>query len=189
MCATVFHDEASFPVRKEGFTINIINTNKPDDVGTMIVESTSQNSEYTITGIAGKKGFAVINIEKDMMNSELGFGRRVLEVFEKNGVSFEHMPSGIDTMSVIVHLDDVDEKEQDAIEIESELALVAVVGRGMKSNRGTAGRIFSSLAHNHVNVKMIDQGSSELNIIVGVKEEDFKTAIKAIYDIFVLQKL
>ena len=201
MGATVLHDEAIFPVRKAGIPINIKNTNKPDDVGTMIVESTSQKSEYTITGIAGKKGFAVINIEKDMMNSELGFGRRVLEVFEKNGVSFEHMPSGIDTMSVIVHLDEFAEKEQeilaglhrnvqpDSIEIETELALVAVVGRGMKSNRGTAGRIFSSLAHNHVNVKMIDQGSSELNIIVGVKEEDFKTAIKAIYDIFVLQKL
>ncbi len=201
MGATVLHDEAIFPVRKAGIPINIKNTNKPDDTGTMIVESTSQKSEYTITGIAGKKGFAVVNIEKDMMNSELGFGRRVLEVFEKNGISFEHMPSGIDTMSVIVHLDEFAEKEQeilsglhrnvqpDSIEIETDLALVAVVGRGMKSHRGTAGRIFSSLAHSHVNVKMIDQGSSELNIIIGVEEKDFKTAIKAIYDIFVLQKL
>ena len=186
---------------KRGIPINIKNTNKPDDTGTMIVESTSQKPEYTITGVAGKKGFAVVNIEKDMMNSELGFGRRVLEVFEKNGISFEHMPSGIDTMSVIVHLDEFAEKEQeilaglhrnvqpDSIEIETDLALVAVVGRGMKSNRGTAGRIFASLAHSNVNVKMIDQGSSELNIIIGVEEADFKTAINAIYDIFVMQRL
>ena len=201
MGATVLHDEAIFPVRKAGIPINIKNTNKPDDTGTMIVESTSQKPEYTITGVAGKKGFAVVNIEKDMMNSELGFGRRVLEVFEKNGISFEHMPSGIDTMSVIVHLDEFAEKEQeilaglhrnvqpDSIEIETDLALVAVVGRGMKSNRGTAGRIFASLAHSNVNVKMIDQGSSELNIIIGVEEADFKTAINAIYDIFVMQRL
>lgn len=201
MGATVLHEEAIFPVRKAGIPINIKNTNSPEDHGTMIVESTSQKPEYTITGIAGKTGFAVVNIEKDMMNAELGFGRRVLEVFEKNGISFEHMPSGIDTMSVIVHLEEFAEKEQeilaglhrnvdpDSVDIETDLALIAVVGRGMKATRGTAGRIFSSLAHSHVNVKMIDQGSSELNIIIGVEEKDFKKATKAIYDIFVTQRL
>ena len=197
MGATVLHEDAIFPVRKAGIPINIKNTNKPEDMGTMIVESTSQKPAFTITGIAGKKGFTVVNIEKDMMNAELGFGRRVLEVFEKNGICFEHMPSGIDTMSVVVHQAEFAPKEQeimsglhrnchpDTIDIETDLALIAVVGRAMKSNRGTAGRIFSALAHAHVNVKMIDQGSSELNIIIGVNEADFESAMKAIYTIFV----
>ena len=201
MGASVFHEDAIFPVRKAGIAINIKNTNDPEAPGTLIVESTSQKPAYTITGIAGKKGFTVINIEKDMMNAELGFGRRVLEVFEKNGVSFEHMPSGIDTMSVIVTQEEFADKEQeilaglhrnchpDMIEIETDLALIAVVGRAMKANRGTAGRIFSALAHAHVNVKMIDQGSSELNVIIGVSESDFETAVKSIYDIFVETKL
>lgn len=201
MGASVLHEDAIFPVRKEGIPINIKNTNAPSDPGTMIVESTSMKPEYTITGIAGKRGFTVVTIEKDMMNSELGFGRRVLEEFEKNGVSFEHMPSGIDTMSVVVHQAEFGKKEQeilagihrnthpDSIEIESDIALIAVVGRGMKATRGTAGRIFSALAHAHVNVKMIDQGSSELNIIVGVEDSDFEKAIQAIYDIFVTVNL
>ena len=197
MGAGVLHEDAIFPVRKAGLPINIKNPNKPEDMGTMIVESTSQKPAFTITGIAGKKGFTVVNIEKDMMNAELGFGRRVLEVFEKNGICFEHMPSGIDTMSVVVHQAEFAPKEQeimsglhrnchpDTIDIETDLALIAVVGRAMKSNRGTAGRIFSALAHAHVNVKMIDQGSSELNIIIGVNEADFESAMKAIYTIFV----
>ena len=197
MGATVLHEDAIFPVRKEGIPINIKNTNAPDDKGTMIVESTSKKPGYTITGIAGKRGFTAVSIEKDMMNSELGFGRKILEVFEKNGISFEHMPSGIDTMSVMVQQSEFEKKEQevlagihrntspDSIDIESDIALIAVVGRGMKSTRGTAGRIFSALAHAHVNVKMIDQGSSELNIIIGVKDEDFEKAMVAIYDIFV----
>ena len=201
MGASVFHEDAIFPVRKNGIPINIKNTNKPDDTGTFIVESTSQKPIYTITGIAGKKGFTVVNIEKDMMNNELGFGRKVLEQFEKYGISFEHMPSGIDTMSVVVHQAEFADKEQeilagihrnchpDVIDIETDLALIAVVGRGMKSERGTAGRIFSALAHAHINVKMIDQGSSELNIIIGVSEKDFEKACNAIYDIFVLQRL
>ena len=201
MGASVLHEDAISPVRSAGIPINIRNTNKPEDQGTLIVESTSQKPAYTITGIAGKKGFTVINIEKDMMNAELGFGRKVLEVFEKNGVSFEHMPSGIDTMSIVVQQETFADKEQeilaglhrnchpDAIEIETDLALIAVVGRAMKANRGTAGRIFSALAHAHVNVKMIDQGSSELNVIIGVSEDDFEKAVKAIYDIFVETKL
>lgn len=197
MGATVLHEDAIFPVRKEGIPINIKNTNKPEDNGTWIVGSTCQKSKYVITGIAGKKGFASINVEKDMMNSEIGFGRKVLQVFEEYGLSFEHMPSGIDTLTVMVQQEAFEKKEQsilaglnkavnpDHIEIHSDLALIAVVGRGMKATRGTAGRIFSALAHAKVNVRMIDQGSSELNIIIGVENEDFETAIKAIYEIFV----
>lgn len=201
MGATVLHEDAIFPVRKEGIPINIRNTNAPEDEGTMIVESTCRQPKFTITGIAGKKGFVAVNIEKDMMNSEIGFGRKVLEAFEKNNISFEHVPSGIDTMTVFVHQPEFEGKEQavlseihrvaspDSIELESDLALIAVVGRGMKSTRGTAGRIFAALAHANVNVKMIDQGSSELNIIIGVSNNDFDTAIKAIYDIFVTVQL
>ena len=201
MGATVLHEDAIFPVRKEGIPINIKNTNRPEDKGTFIVESTCKKPKFTITGIAGKKGFCSINIEKSMMNSEVGFGRKVLQVFEDQGISFEHVPSGIDTMTVYVHQDEFEEKEQqviagihravqpDFVEMESDLALIAVVGRGMKSTRGTAGRIFSALAHANVNVKMIDQGSSELNIIIGVENRDFETAVKAIYDIFVITQI
>ena len=201
MGASVLHEDAIFPVRKAGIPINIRNTNAPEDNGTWIVGSTCQKSKYTITGIAGKKGFCSVILEKEMMNSEIGFGRRVLQAFEDNEISFEHMPSGIDTMTILVHQDEFVHKEQsvvsaiqrlakpDNIEIEADLALIAVVGRGMKSSRGTAGRIFSALAHSNVNVKMIDQGSSELNIIIGVKNEDFEVAIKAIYDIFVISRL
>lgn len=201
MGATVLHEDAIFPVRKEGIPINIRNTNAPEDKGTLIVETTCRHPKYTITGIAGKQGFASITIEKAMMNSEVGFGRKVLQVFEDNHISFEHMPSGIDTMTVFVHQSEFEETEQkvlagihhavqpDSIELESDLALIAVVGRGMRATRGTAGRIFSALAHANVNVKMIDQGSSELNIVIGVRNHDFENAIKAIYDIFVTAKL
>lgn len=201
MGASVLHEDAIFPVRSEGIPINIRNTNFPKDPGTMIVETTCRSPRYVITGIAGKKGFCSINIEKDMMNTEVGFGRRVLQVFEDNGISFEHTPSGIDTYSVLVHQDEFMEKEQavisglhravhpDAIDLEGDLALIAVVGRGMKAKKGTAGLIFSALAHARVNIKMIDQGSSELNIIIGVRNEDFEAAIKAIYDIFVLAEM
>ena len=178
MGATVLHEDAIFPVRKEGIPINIRNTNRPEDKGTFIVESTCRKPKYVITGIAGKKGFCSINIEKSMMNSEIGFGRKVLQVFEDQGISFEHVPSGIDTMTVYVHQDEFEEKEQqviagihravqpDFVEMESDLALIAVVGRGMKS-----------------------QGSSELNIIIGVENRDFETAVKAIYDMFVLTQM
>lgn len=201
MGASVLHEEAVFPVRKAGIPINIRNTNAPEDEGTWIVESTCQQSKYTITGIAGKKGFVSVNIDKDMMNAEVGFGRKVLAAFEENEISFEHIPSGIDTMTVFVHQPEFEGKEQavisaihrlaepDSIELEGDLALIAVVGRGMRATRGTAGRIFSALAHANINVKMIDQGSSELNIIIGVNNADFENAIRAIYDIFVETQL
>ena len=201
MGASVLHEDSIFPVRKEGIPINIRNTNRPEDNGTWIVESTAKKSKYTITGITGKKGFCCVNISKDMMNSEVGFVRKVLQAFEDQEISIEHVPSGIDTMTVFVHQDEFIDKEQnvvseihrmakpDLLEIESDLALIAVVGRGMKSTRGTAGRIFSALAHANVNVRMIDQGSSELNIIIGVENHDFEKAIRAIYDIFVVTQL
>ena len=201
MGASVLHEDAIFPVRKEGIPINIRNTNVPEDKGTLIVEATCRKPRFVITGIAGKKDFASITIEKALMNSEVGFCKRVLEVFDNNGISIEHMPSGIDTMTILVHQDEFEEKEQevvagihravepDFVEMESDLALIAVVGRGMKSTRGTSGRIFSALAHANVNVRMIDQGSSELNIIIGVRNHDFDNAIKAIYDIFVMTQL
>ena len=151
MGAGVLHEDAIFPVRKEGIPINIRNTNSPEDEGTWIVGNTCQKSKYTITGIAGKKGFASINIEKDMMNAEVGFGRKVLQVFEDYNISFEHMPSGIDTLSVMVHQSEFVDKEQkilsgisravspDHVDIQSDLALIPVVGRSMKSQRYTEG--------------------------------------------------
>lgn len=201
MGASVLHEDAVFPVRKAGIPINIRNTNDPQAAGTLIVESTCQKPDYTITGIAGKKGFVAVSIDKDMMNAEVGFCRKALQAFEENGISIEHMPSGIDTMTVFVHQEEFEGKEQqvisslrrltspDLIDLEADLALIAVVGRGMKSTRGTAGRIFSALAHANINVKMIDQGSSELNIIIGVSNQDFDNAIHAIYDIFVVTRL
>lgn len=201
MGASVLHEDAIFPVREEGIPIHIRNTNKPEDKGTLIVENTCRKPRYTVTGIAGKKGFCSVFIEKAMMNGEVGFGRKVLEVFEKQGISFEHMPSGIDTMTVFVHQTEFIQHEQsvisgihravqpDLIDLESDMALIAVVGRGMKGNRGTAARIFAALSHARINIKMIDQGSSETNIIVGVKNDDFERAIKAVYDIFITAEL
>ena len=197
MGANVLHEDAIFPVRKEGIPINIKNTNRPSDPGTMIVESTSKKPAYTITGVAGKKGFCSIVIDKAMMNSEIGFGRKVLEVLEKNNISFEHLPSGIDTMTVYVHQSEFQDREQaiisgihravhpDSIDLESDLALIAIVGRGMRSNLGVAARIFAALSHARINVKMIDQGSREMNVIIGIRDEDFENAIRAIYDVFV----
>ena len=197
MGASVLHEDAIFPVRHRGIPINIRNTNRPQDEGTWIVESTCQKPEYVLTGIAGKKGFCTMLITKAMMNAEVGFGRKVLQALEDNHISFEHTPSGIDTMTVVVHEDEFMDKEQavvsgihrlaepDAIEIESGLALIAVVGRGMRSASGTAGKLFSALADANINIRMIDQGSSELNIIIGVEDKDFECAIRAIYNTFV----
>lgn len=197
MGAGVLHENSIFPVRSEGIPIVIKNTNCPSDAGTLIVESTCHKPDHVITGIAGKKGFATIMIEKDMMNSEVGFGRKVLQVLEDHDLSFEHIPSGIDTMTIIVNTADFIDKEQevlaglhravqpDSIILESDLSLIAVVGRGMKAARGTAAKIFTALAKENINIKMIDQGSSELNIIVGVRNCYFKDAIRAIYKIFI----
>ena len=201
MGASVLHEDAIFPVRKEGIPIHIRNTNRPEDRGTLIVENTCRKPRHLITGIAGKKGFCSMYIEKAMMNSEVGFGRKVLGVLEEQGISFEHMPSGIDTMTVFIHQTEFMAHEQqviagihravapDLIDLESDLALVAVVGRGMRGSRGTAARVFAALAHARINIKMIDQGSSESNIIVGIRNEDFEDAIRAIYAVFVTTEI
>ncbi len=197
MGATVLHEDAIFPVRYSKIPINIRNTNRPDDKGTFIVPQTDEVSDDVITGIAGRIGFATITVEKDMMNAELGFGRRVLQAIEENGISFEHFPSGIDTMSVVVSAKELHKKRADVmadickavdpenIFVEENLALIAVVGRGMVKAKGTAARIFTSLANAGVNIRMIDQGSCELNIIVGVDANDYITALRAIYNEFV----
>lgn len=199
MGASVLHEAAIFPVRSAGIPINIRNTNAPEEPGTMIVpDSTDEElSAYTITGIAGKKDFTSINIHKDLMNSQIGFCRDVLNVLSEHQIPLEHMPSSIDSMTVIVdsaHLNGLEEEirteiikavQPDSIETEDGIALIAVVGRGMCRTRGVAARIFAALAHAHINVRMIDQGSSELNVIVAVKGTDFEQAIRCIYDMFV----
>jgi len=197
MGASVLHEDSIFPVRFAGIPINIKDTNNPEKKGTMIVSNADDDqSDTVVTGIAGKKGFSVITVEKDMMNAELGFGRRVLEVLEKEGVSFEHLPSGIDTMGVIVAtsaIEPVRERimnqlciavDPESISIEDGLALIAVVGRGMVKAKGTAARIFKAIYEADINIRMIDQGSCELNIIIAVEEGDFKAAVEAIYKEF-----
>ncbi len=198
MGATVLHEDAIFPVRKANIPINIKNTNAPEDDGTMIVsKARTSGSDSVITGIAGIAGFTAIFIEKDMMNSEVGFTRKILETLEKYGVGFEHLPSGIDTMSIIVKSSDISEFKgnltadivkrvnPDSISLLENLALIAVVGRGMIGYTGTAAKVFTALAEANINVRMIDQGSSELDIIIGVEEHDYKNAIRAIYNKFV----
>ena len=198
MGATVQHEDAIFPVRHEKIPINIRNTNDPSALGTMIVDNTSTyDKKRVITGIAGKHGFSVITIIKDMMNSEIGFGRKVLEVLEDHDISFEHLPSGIDTMSIIVSTAVLEGKREklinslsrathaDSITIYDGLALIAVVGRGMIKAKGTAARLFNSISNAGINIRMIDQGSCELNIIIGVEENDFKNALRSIYKEFV----
>ena len=197
MGAGVLHEDSIFPVRVAGIPINIRNTNNPSSGGTMIVPvSDGCDATSVITGIAGKKGFSVISIEKAMMNSETGFGRKVLESIEKEGISFEHLPSGIDTMCVVLNTSEIHEcrerildrictsVEPDVMSIEDGLALIAVVGRGMVKAKGTAYRIFKACAESDINIKMIDQGSSELSIIIGVDESDFEHALRAIYSEF-----
>ncbi len=198
MGATVLHEDAVFPVRKAGIPTNIRNTNDPKHPGTMIRANAGQNDlGHVITGIAGHKGFCIVSVEKDMMNAELGFGRRVLQAFEEYGVNFEHLPTGIDTMCVVVHEKELaPHKEEvlarirelvnpDSLTVSEHLALIATVGRGMVRNFGTAARLFTAISAQGISIRTIDQGSSELNIIVGVDEDDFETAVKAIYDAFV----
>ncbi len=200
MGATVLHEDSIFPVKVAGIPIEIKNTNAPEDKGTRIVAAcrdTNKSMANVITGIAGKKGFSVLTLEKDMMNEEIGFGKRVLEVITKYGLCFEHLPSGIDTMGLVLDGEKLlgyeDEliadlfaaTASDSINIENNISLVAVVGRKMRNAPGTAARVFNALAKADINIRLIDQGSSELNIIIGVDTKDFEEAIKAIYNEFV----
>ena len=201
MGATVMHEEAVFPVREAKIPINIRNTNAPDDPGTMIVPSSTKRDVSTvITGVAGKKGFSSITIEKDKMNTEVGFGRKVLSALERMNISFEHIPSGIDTMSVVVQTAAIEDCKgdliariyrdtaADSVAIDDGLALIAVVGRAMVRAKGTAGRIFTTLGKHDVNVRMIDQFAGEKNIILGVDEADYDKTINAIYTEFVREE-
>ena len=198
MGASVLHEDAMFPVHKAGIPTNIRNTNRPEHPGTIIsIDLPIDTGVPTITGIAGHKGFTVIAVEKAMMNAELGFGRRVLGVLEEYGISFEHLPTGIDTLCAVVSSDALDKcrdqvisrivelTEPDTITVHDDMAIIATVGRGMVHNCGTAARLFSAMSREGINVRMIDQGSSELSIIVGVDEKDFEATIQAIYKEFV----
>ena len=196
MGATVLHDEAVFPVREAGIPIHIKNTNRPEDAGTRIV-TRRESRATTIVGIAGRKGFATLFTEKAMMNQERGYGRKVLEILESHGISYEHSPTSIDTLSVILTDEELDGKEHDVvaeirrvvqpdrIEVQRDMAMLAVVGQGMISRVGIAARVFSALADAGTNIRMINQGSSELNIIVGVATGDYEKAVRAIYAAFV----
>lgn len=198
MGATVLHEESIFPVRQAGIPVNIKNTNAPGHPGTLIVNDAAPVTHTgTITGIAGRKDFTVITVEKSLMNAELGFGRKLLAILETNRISFEHLPSGIDTLSVVINdtqlnsklekvLEEIEQQlKPDAVEISPNMALIATVGRGMACTPGIAARIFNALATDGINVRMIDQGSSEINIIVGVATEDFERAVNSIYHAFV----
>lgn len=195
MGSSVFHEDAVFPCQRAGIPINIRNTNRPDDPGTVIVASLPRIlPPRTITGVAGHKGFTSIQVEKALMNGEIGFGARLLKIFADHRVSFEHCPTGIDTMSVIVHGSAIADcrdsimqaiREQlhpDALIAEEHLALIAVVGHGMSYSKGTAAGIFSAVSDAGINIRMIDQGSSELNIIIAVEEKDMEAAIRSIYE-------
>lgn len=197
MGATVLHEEAIFPVKQSGIPINIKNTNRPEDAGTLIISDINETaSAGTITGIAGKKDFTVITIEKALMNSELGFCRKVLSILEANQVSFESMPSGIDTLSLVIADSELKDKKKkiieeikrqcnpDSVDVYPNMAIIATVGRGMAYSPGIAAKIFTALAAETINIRMIDQGSSEINILVGVETADFEKTIKSIYNAF-----
>jgi aspartate kinase len=193
MGASVFHDEAIAPVREAGIPINIRNTNRPEDPGTMIVSKLPAVTRYDIAGVAGKKNFSMFSLEKNMMNKEIGFARRVLGIFESRGVSIEHCPSSIDSLSVVVSKEEIADKtdlimedirrilEPDTLEVEGDLALIAVVGEGMSHQVGMAAKAFVALRDANVNIRIIDQGASEYNIIVGVDNQDYENAIRALY--------
>lgn len=196
MGASVMHEEAVFPVRAAGIPINIRNTNKPDDRGTWIVSHNNSVNESVITGIAGKKGFSTILIEKAMLNNEVGFVAKLLNIIASRGISFEHIPTGIDTITAVVEtekfkrakseiLDEIkQELSPDTVIVENGLSLIAVVGVGMVYKKGISGILFGALADADVNIRMIDQGSSEMNIIIGVDDSDYEKAINAIYGAF-----
>ena len=198
MGANVLHSESIFPVREADIPIRIKNTFRPEDKGTDILPT----SRYTysgrrVTGIAGKKNFTVIFLEKSLMNEEIGFTYRTLAVFMKHGISFEHIPTGIDTMSFVIDsaelkgglLEEMCDEiraavNPDSLRVINDIALIAVVGHGMTRSVGVSARLFEAIARAGVNVRMIDQGSSELNIIVGVDNENYERTLKAVYEEF-----
>ncbi len=202
MGASVLHDEAVFPARQAGIPINIRNTNEPDNPGTIIVgegKDIAENDDdnHIITGIAGKKNFAVFYIHKEHMANEVGVIKKALEVFDDRGISIDHVPSGIDSFSIVLPADDVERISHELVEelkakcdtenvhMYKNLSLITTVGIKMAFKPGISAKLFKALGDNSINIRMIDQGSSEINIIVGVEDKDFEKAIKAIYDAFV----
>ena len=198
MGASVLHENAVYPARRAGIPINIRNTNDPNNPGTIITaDEGDRDPESIITGIAGNKDFAVIAVYKNMMSTEVGFVRKLLSVFEDYDIPIEHIPSGVDTVSIVIakkylgdRLPDIIEEFErklrpDSVEVFEEMALIATVGKGMAARHGVSAALFSALYEAGVNIRMIDQGSSEMNIIVGVENKDFETAIKAIYKAFI----
>jgi len=197
MGASVLHEEAIFPAKAEGIPINIRNTNRPEDKGTMITADLEVHEDQIVSGIAGRKNFTVIAIYKNHLANEKGFIRRLAGIIEDHDMTIEHLPTGIDTMSVVIDnnvlngkLDEVVDEikyqlKPDSVDVVEDMALIATVGAGMSARKGTSARLFTALAEAGVNIRMIDQGSSEMNIIVGVEKKDFETAIKAIYKAFV----
>ena len=198
MGANVLHSESIFPVRKANIPIQIKNTFRPQDNGTTIVPTSRYLPDgNTVTGIAGKKNFTVIFIEKSLMNAEIGFVRKVLSVIEAENISFEHIPTGIDTVSLVIESEALTELklsrilegikcevDPDFIRVIENIALIATVGHGMSLSAGTSARLFNAIADADINIKMIDQGSSGLNIVVGVKNEDYESCVRAIYNEF-----
>ncbi len=196
MGANVMHEDAIYPVKAAGIPINIRNTNDPEHPGTFIQDETPEDSRGVITGVAGSKNFTVIAMHKYMMNSERGFMKRVFSILDSNDISFEHMPTGIDTLSVVLDnaevgnklpdiIDDIKRNlEPDALDVYDDIAMIATVGQGMTYRPGVAAKLFAALAEQGINIRMIDQGSSEINIIVGVAGSDFEKAIRAIYNAF-----
>lgn len=198
MGASVLHEEAIFPVREKNIPIRIKNTNRPEDLGTLIVDELSQSSNaLSITGIAGRRDFTVISIYKALMNSELGFCRKILSILENKGVSFENMPAGIDTVCLVIDSNKLNNKlneiveeikrqcNPDSIEVNPNMSVIATVGRGMAKSPGIAAKIFTAIYEANINIKMIDQGSSEMNILIGIDNIDFEKATNAIYSAFV----
>ena len=196
MGASVMHEDAIFPVKAAGIPINIRNTNDPSHPGTIILDKIPEGETNVITGVAGSKDFVVIAMHKYMMNSERGFVRRLFSILDNYDISFEHMPTGIDTISVVVASKNIGNKlpdiiadinrnlEPDSIEVYENIAMIATVGQGMTYRPGVAARLFAALAEKNINIRMIDQGSSEINIIVGVENKDFEEAVRAIYNAF-----
>ena len=193
MGAKVLHEEAVFPVQELNIPIKVLNTNEPNGLGT-IIRHERDYSTTPIAGIAGREKFTLINIEKALMNWEVGFGRRVLEIIESYGISYEHSPTGIDSMSVIIRdeelgaageavTEEIRRKLQpDRIEISNGLALIAIVGHGISQHPAITARIFNALAEEDIKIIIISQGASAINLIVGVREKDFEKAVEYIYE-------
>lgn len=201
MGASVLHEDAIYPARMANVPINIRNTNQPEDPGTFITaevsEDYSSEQNHIITGIAGSRDFTVVALYKNMMSSERGFVRKILDILDDYDINFEHLPSGIDTVSVVManksingRLDEVLDEfrtrlRPDSIDVFEDMVLIATVGHGMSYRQGVSAKLFEALAAAGVNIRMIEQGSSEMNIIVGVENKDFEKAIRAIYEAFV----